>query len=144
MTDDPLFTPLRRIATPGGDVLHGVKMEEAGFAGFGEAYFSIVESGYVKGWKRHRLMTLNFVVPVGAVQVNVHDDAGEARGSWILGTETPATYGRLTVPPGLWVAFGGASAGQNIMMNLASIPHDPAESDRIPLEAFPWRWISGT
>lgn len=144
MTNDPFLTPLRRISTLGGDILHGIKKEDEGFAGFGEAYFSIVECGYVKGWKRHRVMTLNFVVPVGAVQVMVYNDAGEAKGDWIIGPEAPGTHGRLTVPPGLWVAFGGVTRAQNIVMNVASIPHDPTESDRQPMEAFPWNWISGT
>jgi hypothetical protein len=31
-------------------------------------------------------------------------------------------------------------AGRNLLLNLASIAHDPAEADARPLDAFPWRW----
>jgi dTDP-4-dehydrorhamnose 3,5-epimerase len=49
-----------------------------------------------------------------------------------LGT---TNYQRLTLPPNLWFAFQGRSAGLNLMLNLASIPHDPDESDTRPLDA---------
>jgi len=136
----PVFTPLRRIPTPGGDVRHALKQSEASFAGFGEAYFSSVEQGAVKGWKRHRRMTLNLIVPVGGVRFVVADEAtGETR-SWQLSPDRAEQYGRLTVPPGLWVAFGGVGPGLNLLLNIASIEHDPAEAEGRPLEAFPWSW----
>ena len=37
--DDILVTPLKRIPTVGGDVLHALKKTDAGFDGFGEIYF---------------------------------------------------------------------------------------------------------
>ena len=61
----PLLTTLRRIATPNGDVLHGMKASDPGYNGFAEAYFSMVLQGAVKGWKRHFEMTLNLVCIVG-------------------------------------------------------------------------------
>ena len=45
---DILITPLRRIETTGGDVLHAMKHSDEGSAGFGEAYFSWVSGGAVK------------------------------------------------------------------------------------------------
>ena len=33
-------TPLKRIFTPKGDVLHALKSSDSDFCGFGEAYFS--------------------------------------------------------------------------------------------------------
>jgi len=62
------LSPLSRINTEGGDVLHGMKWIDAGYAGFGEAYFSWVVKGAVKAWKRHTRMTMNLVVPVGSVR----------------------------------------------------------------------------
>jgi len=43
-------------------------------------------------------------------------------------------YKRLTVPPGVWMAFKGISHGLNMLLNIASIPHDPGETDSLPLE----------
>lgn len=135
------LTPLRRIATPGGDVLHAMKAVEDSFAGFGEAYFSTVNEGAVKGWKRHNRMTLNLIVPVGAVEFIVYDEAttGEERFStFLIGTAEGSNYARLTVPPGLWVAFAGRAPGLNLVLNIASIGHDPNEADRAALNAFAW------
>ncbi len=141
--DGLLTTPLRRIPTPGGHVFHGMKATDPGFAGFGEAYFSFVQCGFVKGWKRHERMTLNFVVPEGEIQVVAHDvDTGE-QATFVLGPRDDSTYMRLTIRPGLWVGFGGLGKGVNLLLNVASIPHDPTESSTRPLDAFPWQWVGG-
>ncbi len=65
--DEVLLTPLKVIAVPGGDVLHGMKCSGPGYSGFGEIYFSTVEPDMVKAWRRHRKMTLNLIVPLGSV-----------------------------------------------------------------------------
>mgnify|MGYP001593654466 CR=1 FL=1 len=134
------LTALRRITTPGGDVLHGMKRSDEGFAGFGEAYFSTIRKGHVKGWKRHNRMTLNFVVPSGQVRVCVWDERVGTQEYFLLGPDSAQGYARLTIAPGLWVAFGGIAEGESLLLNIASIEHDPTESDSLPLEAFPWIW----
>lgn len=139
---DLILTPLRRIATPGGDVLHGMKRSDIGFAGFGEAYFSLIGSGHVKGWKRHNRMTLNFVVAAGSVRVAVHSghpETGQTR-YFRLGPDESEQHARLTIPPGWWVAFGGIAPGESVLLNLASIEHDPTEAENIPLDSFSWEW----
>ena len=69
-----LQTPLKMIDVPGGDVLRAMKRSDLGYLGFGEAYFSTVELGAVKAWKRHRKMVLNLIVPIGAVRFVIYDD----------------------------------------------------------------------
>lgn len=133
----PLLTPLRRIATPKGDVLHGIKASDPGYAGFGEAYFSLVNEGEIKGWKRHFRMTLNLICSSGRVRVVVRDDAGVVLDTQ-LSPDTPELYCRLTVPPGFFVAFAGLAPGYSTMMNVASIAHDPDESETRALEFFGW------
>jgi dTDP-4-dehydrorhamnose 3,5-epimerase len=137
------LTELRRIRTEGGQVLHALKQSEPDFRGFGEAYFSTVERGAVRGWKRHREMTLNLVVPAGAVRFVIHDDrpGSATRGKFQEVRLSPQeNYRRLTVTPGLWLAFQGLDAAGNLLLNLADREHDPAEADRAPLEAFPYPW----
>ena len=46
---DILVTPLRKIETAGGDVLHALKQSDVGFVAFGEAYFSWIAFGAIKG-----------------------------------------------------------------------------------------------
>ena len=60
--DGVLLTPLKVINVLEGDVLHGMKCSDTGYSGFGEAYFSTIEPGMVKAWKRHHKMTLNLIV----------------------------------------------------------------------------------
>jgi dTDP-4-dehydrorhamnose 3,5-epimerase len=133
-----LFTPLRRIPTSKGEVRHALRASDAGFAGFGEAYFTEVLPGAIKGWKRHRVMTLNLVVVVGTIRFTIHDGAGSGRrrAEYVISAEDTAPYGRLTVPPGLWMAFQGVGRGHNLLMNLASHEHDPTEAESCALDAF--------
>lgn len=136
----PALTPLRRIANPQGDIQHAMKAVDDGYAGFGEAYFTRVLPGAVKGWKRHSRMQLNLVVPCGAVRFHLRDDSGR-QFSFLLGDEPGdvpgAQYARLTVPAGWWVAFEGVGQQLNQVLNLASIGHDPHEADNLTLDAFP-------
>lgn len=142
MMDGVLLTPQRRIAHPKGDVCHAMKKSDPGFAGFGEAYFSTVNPGDIKGWKKHLRMTMNLVVPVGAIRFVLHDDrAGSpTAGSFFEAVLSVENYQRLTVPPGVWMAFSGVGAPLNLLLNLANLEHDPAESENIPLESFAYAW----
>ena len=102
--------PLKHIVVPKGDIYHALKSTDEGYAGFGEAYFSQIEQGAAKGWKRHNRMTLNLVVPVGAVKFVIYDDreGSPTRGQFEEITLSPEScYQRLTVAPGLWMAFYG-------------------------------------
>lgn len=137
-----VLTPLRQIETAGGSVFHALRSTDEAFAGFGEAYFSHVERGAVKGWKRHKRMVMNLVVPLGRVRFVIHDEgagADQAYASFDLGRDA-AHYARLTVEPGLWMAFTGLTDEINMVLNVASIPHDPAEADTRELDLSSWRW----
>lgn len=129
-----VITPLKRIPTPKGDVYHALKISDDSFKGFGEAYFSSVFHGMTKGWKCHHEMVLNLIVPVGNVDFHLRSKDGDITESVQLGNEH---YARLTVPPGIWVAFKGIAPGLNLVLNLASIQHDPDEAITVPLEHFP-------
>jgi len=132
-----LITPLARIATAGGDVLHAMKQNDAGYSGFGEAYFSWVSTGAIKAWKRHTRMTMNVVVPVGKVRFVFRLDSGDEFRVEEIGVDR---YVRLTVPPGIWFGFKGLSEPQSLVLNIASIPHDPYEVDRLALSEIEYDW----
>ena len=50
--DGVIMTSLKVIEVPGGNVFHGMKSNDPGYSGFGEAYFSTVDLGAIKAWKR--------------------------------------------------------------------------------------------
>lgn len=136
--DKIIVTPLNRINVAGGDVLHAIKKSDIGFVDFGEAYFSMIEKGSVKPWKRHLRMTLNLIVPIGMVRFVFVDDQG-ARREEFIGMDR---YVRLTVPPGIWFAFEGLSPQYSLLLNVADIPHDPDEIERKALGAYMNDWNS--
>lgn len=117
-----------------GDIYHALKSTDPSYFGFGEAYFSFVGHNKIKGWKKHHRMTLNLTVPVGLVLFNFVDDDRNSV-SFTIGS---SNYCRLTVPPNIWFAFKGLAHGDNLVMNIADIPHDPNEASRLPLSSFPF------
>lgn len=142
MIEGVLITPQRRISNPKGDVMHVLKRSGPGFAGFAEAYFSTVLPGVTKGWRRHRRVTLNIVVPVGSIRFVIHDDRDRSatHGAFFNAVLSSDNYARLTVAPGLWTAFRGLGSGPNLLLNIIDEEHDPAESDKVELSVFPFDW----
>jgi len=138
-----IITPLKVIETKGGDILHGMKKSDYGYDGFGEAYFSLIDTSEIKGWKRHKKMVLNLIVSVGVIRFVIYDDR---QGSSSYGDLQEVTlskdsnYCRLTIPPMVWVAFQGVGKNANMLLNIASIEHSPNESDRKKLNEIKFDW----
>lgn len=137
-----ILTPLDIINVPGGDVLHAMKCSDPGYSGYGEAYFSMIEPGVVKAWKRHREMVLNIVVPVGEIRFVLFDDrdATKSKGCFQTVELSIMNYCRLTVPPMVWFGFQGWGDHSSILLNIASIPHTKDECDRKPVNDIVFDW----
>ena len=117
--------------------------DEADFNGLGEAYFSRVNPGCVRGWKRHNEMTVNVVVPMGHVRFVIAEEPGEGATSFEhfdLGPDF--THGRLTIEPGTWFGFMGGTDG-GLVLNLSDIVHRPDEADGKELDEFDYDWGPG-
>jgi dTDP-4-dehydrorhamnose 3,5-epimerase len=139
-----LLTPLNVIYHPKGSIYHALKQSDLGYEGFGEAYFSSILGQEIKGWNRHKIMTMNLVVPIGSVTFVIEKTqcSIQHQSNFEVITLSPENYQRLTVPPGLWVAFRGNSKGMNLILNLASIEHDPKEKENLNLETIKFDWAS--
>ena len=137
-----ILTPLKRIYHPKGDVFHGLKKSDAEFSSFGEVYFSTINDGEIKGWNKHKMMTLNLVVPFGEVTFVIYDDRekSSSKGEFFKVTLSQTNYQRLTVPPGLWLAFRGNGNSTNLILNIANIEHDSNEIDRLDLDQVDYNW----
>ena len=134
--DGVILTPLKQIYHPKGDIFHAMKKSDIGFDGFGEAYFSTINQNDIKGWKKHTKMTLNLVVPVGEIKFVVYDEETKEFFSVKLSQNN---YQRLTVKPNLWMAFQGVGE-YNMLLNLASIEHNPNEAINIDLSEINYEW----
>jgi len=140
------LTLLRRVKAAKGDILHCLKMSDDSFAGFGEAYISLIAQGEIKGWKRHTRMVSNLTVVSGSVQFVVYS-AEEPRERLLdvcLGPDDEHTHRRLTIPPGVWFAFKGLRSGDNAVLNVASILHDPTESENLDVAALAFDLACGS
>jgi dTDP-4-dehydrorhamnose 3,5-epimerase len=138
-----ILTPLKQMFHPQGDVFHAMKASDDGFVGFAEAYFSTIHCGEIKIWKKHLLMTLNFIVPVGSIRIVIFDDRNNSstRGEFLDITLGRENYQRITIPPGMWVAFLGIDSGLNLLLNIANMEHDPNEIKRKDkLEEIKYIW----
>lgn len=140
MINDVLITPLDIIDAPDGNVLHGMKETDAGFSGFGEAYFSDIKLGSIKAWKRHREMTLNLVVPFGEIRFVLFDDRKELGSHFQEIIVSRSNYCRLTVPPMIWMGFQGLSASGSMLLNIANIVHNSAEVDKKDINEIRFNW----
>ncbi|MCT7529552.1 WxcM-like domain-containing protein [Aliarcobacter cryaerophilus] len=134
--DGVILTPLKQIYHPKGDIFHAMKKSDIGFDGFGEAYFSTINQNDIKGWKKHTKMTLNIIVPVGNIEFVIYDENSKEFFSTKLSHNN---YQRLTVKAGLWMAFKGLDK-YNMLLNLASIEHDPNEAINIGIEEIKYEW----
>lgn len=131
-----ILTPLRQIYNPKGDIFHAMKKSDDGFVGFGEAYFSTINQGDIKGWKKHTKMTLNIVVIVGEIKFVVYDENTKEFFCVKLSHEN---YQRLTVGPGLWMGFKGIGKN-NTLLNLSNIEHSPSETISVNLGRMQYEW----
>jgi dTDP-4-dehydrorhamnose 3,5-epimerase len=136
--------PLRQILDERGKVMHMLRADAAHFAGFGEIYFSQVHPGAVKAWHLHRRMTLNYAVAFGKIKLVLYDDRAESPthgevAELYLG---PDNYQLVTIPPLVWNGFKGVGTESAIVANCASIPHDPAEIERLDPASgrIPYDW----
>ncbi|KJY78460.1 dTDP-4-dehydrorhamnose 3,5-epimerase [Vibrio coralliilyticus] len=138
------ITPLKRIYHEKGDIYHAMKSSEETFSSFGEAYFSTINFSDVKGWKKHQKMIMNIIVPIGSIKFVLYDDRPHSitRGEYFETVICKSNYVRLTVPPGVWMAFQGITSETNLLLNIANVEHDPNEAVSVPLDKIPYNWKS--
>jgi dTDP-4-dehydrorhamnose 3,5-epimerase len=136
--------PLRRIPDERGTVMHMLRSTDPHFTQFGEIYFSTVYPGVVKGWHRHREMTLNYACVSGRIKLVLYDDrpASSTKGELVELFLGPDNYSLVIIPPCVWNGFKGMSEPQAVVANCATHPHDPARSDRLdPFDrSIPYDW----
>jgi len=147
MIDGVVTKPLKTIADPRGSIRHMLRRDWPEFNEIGEVYFSSVEPGAVKAWRKHTRMTMQLAVPVGAVSIALYDDRPGSptfKEVTVLsaGVESDAEYILLTIPPGIWNGFKGIAEVSSLVVNCASILHDPEESISLPMDSpeIPYSW----
>ncbi len=136
------LTKLKIIPNEKGNVMHALKKSDENFTEFGEAYFTFVKKNVIKGWKKHLQMTLNLLVPNGEVKFVLFDDRSDSK-TFMQFFEiilSQQNYYRLTVSPCIWVAFKGIGNGDNLVLNIANIEHNPDEAINCEISEIEYKW----
>ena len=137
--------PLNQIKDDRGAVYHYLRSTNSTFKGFGEAYYSKINSKIIKGWKLHNRIYQNLCVPFGEVKFVVYDDRlhSPSRGALmeIILNDTN-NYQLLSMPPGLWYSFKCLSEKFALLANIIDQAHDASESENSPLNSsnIPYEW----
>jgi dTDP-4-dehydrorhamnose 3,5-epimerase len=144
MIEGVKITPKRQILDERGAIYHFMRNDDPHFEQFGEVYFSLVYPGVIKAWHIHKIMALNYVVPVGRVKLVLYDDRSDSstQGELMELFLGEGNYQLVQVPPLVWNGFKGIGTGPALIANCATIPHDPAEIERLsPFDShIPYNW----
>lgn len=127
-----------------GGVKHMLKKQWSEFKSFGEVYFSTINPGIVKGWKKHDNTILNYTVPLGNVKVVIYD-CNENSSSF--GNIQEIEIGEnnhvlLTIPSKVWYSFASLNNERAIICNLTSLEHSEDKHHQIELnnDQIPYKW----
>jgi dTDP-4-dehydrorhamnose 3,5-epimerase len=129
--DGVTIVPLARIPDERGTIFHMLRRTDAHFIEFGEIYFTSIYRDVIKGWHRHRDMTLNYACVWGRIKLVLFDDRPDSptRGGVMERFLGPDDYSLAVIPPGIWTGFKGMT-DVAIVANCATLPHDPARTER--------------
>ncbi|MFA6217275.1 MAG: dTDP-4-dehydrorhamnose 3,5-epimerase [Candidatus Omnitrophota bacterium] len=144
MVNGVLVEKLKILQDERGKVMRMMRCDSPYFSKFGEIYFSTVNSGAVKAWKKHLKMTQYFAVPVGKIALVIYDDRAQSSSQGVcmeleIGEDN---YCLVKIPALLWYGFKGTAEIPSLIANCADIPHDPDEIIRTEPsdKRIPYTW----
>ena len=133
-----ILTPIEKIKVDGGDIIKNIKVGDIGYKDFQESYYSLINFGKKKGWKKHLEMTLNLTCPLGEVNFVFSEDLKCFENI----TLDKNNLFRITIYPGTWFAFEGLYKPFSIVNNVADMIHNPNEVERKNLNEVNYIWAS--
>lgn len=139
------LTPLKRICDSRGSVMHFLKSDSLNYIKFGEAYFSTIKEGVIKGWKYHKILKQNLCVPYGSVKIVVYDNRKKSNTYGVIDEiylDNNENYFLLTMPSNLWYSFKCISEKFSIIANIIDNHHSINETIIEPLNSknIPYVW----
>jgi len=144
MIENVQIVPLKRIPDERGTILHMLKSTDPHFLQFGEIYFTTIYQDVIKGWHKHREMTLNYACIEGRIKLVLFDDRPQSptKGELLEIFLGPDNYALVIIPPQIWTGFKGMTAPYSIVANCCTHPHDPSRSERMdPFDkSIPYNW----
>jgi dTDP-4-dehydrorhamnose 3,5-epimerase len=136
--DGIVIQSLKIIPDERGAVLHMLQKSNPIFKNFGEIYFSEINPGSIKAWKRNKKQNQNLTVPVGKIDLVIYDDRPDSTtrgGLFKYELGRPDHYSLVHIPPLLWYGFQGLGQIPALIANCPDQPHDPSQAEKIPSES---------
>ena len=131
--------PLKRFDDDRGAVLKYVSKISPFYNNISEVYFSKVNRGIVKGWKKHKRVKQHLVVPHGEVKLVVYDDRKKSstyntiQTIFIGGMDH---YNLVIIPNQVFYAFQGIGIETtSLICNYIEEVHDPNESETLEINS---------
>ena len=144
MIEGVQVVPLRRIPDERGTIMHMLSSTDPHFRQFGEIYFTTIYRDVVKGWHKHRDMTLNYACVFGRIKLVLFDEqeGSPSKGQLQELFLGPDDYSLVIIPPGVWTGFKGMAEPYAIVANCCTHPHDPSRTTRLdPFDNhIPYDW----
>ena len=101
-----------------GNVLRAYRKNEKKIGKFGEVYLSWINKKSIKGWKMHKKMHMNLIVPIGLVKFVFFKN--NKFKEIIVGENK---YYRIYVPNKIYFAFQNLSKKKSLVINYSNIIH---------------------
>lgn len=124
--------------------MHMLNSSSPMFKEFGEIYFSTVNPGIIKAWKKHYKMTQLYAVPIGKIRLVLFDDRKDSKTSNKIEVVEMGedNYCLVKIPPMIWYGFKGLSSVPALIANCTNIPHDPKEMQNLDVNSplIPYKW----
>ena len=135
---------LKKISDERGAIFHMLRNDDELFEKFGEIYFSKIYPGVVKGWHKHKEMTLNYAVVYGKIKLVLFDDRenSDTKNNLMEIFVGEDNYFLVQIPPNVWNGFKGIGTNPAIVANCATLPHSPNEIIRMDpfSKKIPYNW----
>ena len=144
MIDGLVIKQLKKFSDERGSVMHMLRSDDPLFSQFGEIYFSVVNHGIVKAWKKHKKMTQHFAVPKGKIRLVIYDDRPRSKSYEKIDIIDIGedNYCLVKIPPLVWYGFRGMSSEPAIIANCTDLPHKPEETIKLDSHTnkIPYNW----
>ena len=129
--------PLDILKNPKGDIFKIINRHDKFYSKFGELYLTTIKENLIKGWKFHKIMKMNLVVPVGRVKFVFYCPNINFFYEVEIGIDN---YMLLNINPKIWFGFKGMDKGTNLILNFSNIVHEDSEVLNKELNQIDYKW----
>jgi len=132
MIDGVVIKKLAQFHDERGKVMRLLDSSSENFAAINEVYFSCIYANAIKGWHRHKMMTLNYASIFGSVKCVLFDDRDNSPTKGVIQEIflSPENYCLVSVPPKIWNGFKGLGTDMSTVVNCTSMIHEDDEVDK--------------